>query len=151
VNFLNSIFKKPPLSAQAEKSIVDAIRIAESNTSAELRVHIGKITRGNNAFQTAKNVFLKTGMNQTLERNGVLIFISFDDRKFALLGDVGIDEKVPEHFWTSVRNEMQTLFAEKKIVEAILLGVHKIGEELSLHFPAGKSNPNELNDEISFD
>ena len=44
-------------------------------------------------------VFKKLGMHKTAERNGVLFYLAVDDRKFAIIGDAGINAKVPAGFW----------------------------------------------------
>ena len=38
-------------------------------------------------------------MHKTEARNGVLVYLSTEDRKFAILGDMGINAKVDDGFW----------------------------------------------------
>ncbi len=151
MRFLNFLWNKKPLSKKEESAIVSEIKDAESRTSAEIRLHIGKLLIDNNALETAKFIFTKTGMDNTIERNGVLIFISLKERKFAILGDEGINKKVGENYWADIKNEMQVLFENQRIIEGLTHGIKKIGEKLALHFPPGIENPNELSDEISLD
>ena len=81
-------------SKKEKGQILAAIREAEKNTSGEIRLHLEYKVR-DHVFGHAKKVFHKIGMTKTEHRNGVLIFLATRDKKFAVLGDVGINEKVP--------------------------------------------------------
>ena len=130
--------------------ITNAIRVAETNTSGEIRVHIEKFCKGN-ALDRAAYIFEKLEMHKTKLRNGVLFYVAFEDRKFAILGDVGINMKVPDNFWEEITNDVVSKFKEKKYADGIADGVIKAGEQLKEHFPYQSDDVNELSDEISFD
>lgn len=130
--------------------ITNAIRVAETNTSGEIRVHIEKFCKGN-ALDRAAYIFEKLEMHKTKLRNGVLFYVAFEDRKFAILGDVGINMKVPDNFWEEITNDVISKFKEKKYADGIADGVIKAGEQLKEHFPYQSDDVNELSDEISFD
>jgi uncharacterized membrane protein len=130
--------------------ITNAIRVAETNTSGEIRVHIEKHCKGN-VLDQAAYVFEKFEMHKTKLRNGVLFYVAFEDRKFAILGDAGINMKVPENFWDEINNNVISKFKEKKYAEGIAEGIIKAGEQLKKHFPYRSNDVNELSDEISFD
>ena len=82
--------------------IVNAIKEAELNTSGEIRVHIEKQCKGD-VLDQAAFWFEKLEMHKTELRNGVLFYLAVEDHKFAILGDVGINQKVPEDFWESTK------------------------------------------------
>jgi uncharacterized membrane protein len=136
-------------SRKEKKRIQAAIREAEKNTSGEIRIHLEYKTRGP-VFGHAQKVFQRIGMTKTAQRNGVLIFLATWDKKFAVLGDVGINEKVPEGFWNDVVQIMQAHFKQNKFAEGISEAVLRIGEKLKAYFPYQVSDKNELSDNISY-
>lgn len=136
-------------SGKEKKQILDAVRAAEKNTSGEVRVHLEYKTRGP-VYGHAQKVFQRIGMTRTDHRNGVLIFLAVKDRKFAVLGDVGINEKVPEGFWNDVVRIMEEHFKQDKFAEGISEAVLRIGEKLKAYFPYQASDKNELPDGISY-
>ena len=98
----------------------------------------------------AAYVFEKLEMHKTKLRNGVLFYIAIEDRKFAILGDAGINMKVKENFWEEITNDVIEKFMDKLFVEGIANGIIKAGEQLKQHFPYQTDDVNELSDEISF-
>ena len=93
--------------------IVAAIHTAEQQTSGEIRVHIDKKC-STDPVKRAVQVFEKLGMHKTALRNGVLIYVSFSDRKLAIIGDQGIDAVVPADFWVSTKDQMIHCFKENQ-------------------------------------
>lgn len=136
-------------SRKEKKQILIAVQEAEKNTSGEIRVHLEYKTRGP-VYGHAQKVFQRIGMTKTSERNGVLIFLATHDKKFAVLGDVGINEKVSEGFWNEVVQIMQEHFKRDKFAEGISEAVLCIGEKLKAYFPYQANDKNELPDGISY-
>lgn len=137
------------LSESDRKMIVDAIKEAELNTSGEIRVHIESRCKGN-VLDRAAYIFKKLKMHETKLRNGVLFYLAYKDRKFAILGDAGINQKVPENFWDKIKDRMAEKFREGKFAEGIAEGIIESGNQLKKHFPYQSDDVNELSDEISF-
>lgn len=135
---------------EQEKEIIAAIQRAENTTSGEIRIHLAEqIHRG--LFEDAAAVFARLGMDQTAARNGVLLYIVPKAHRFAILGDVGIDEVVPDGFWDDVRNLMQTHFRKHHFAKGVIAGIERIGEKLQTYFPhQGEGDENELPDDISY-
>ena len=129
--------------------ILNAVREAERNTSGEIRVHLEYNAR-EPVYGHAQKVFQRIGMTKTAQRNGVLIFLATRNKKFAVLGDVGINEKVPEGFWNDVVGIMQEHFKQNKFAEGISDAVLRIGEKLKAYFPYQANDKNELSDSISY-
>ncbi len=129
--------------------IKNAIRAAELYTSGEVRVHIEKHCKGD-VLDRAAYIFEKLEMHKTELRNGVLFYLAVEDRKFAILGDAGINKKVPENFWEAIKKEMLTQFKEGNFTKGISEGIMQAGEQLKTHFPYQQDDVNELPDEISF-
>ena len=88
-------------------------------------------------------------MHQTAARNGTLIYLAVNDEKFAIFGDAGINEKVPDDFWYDVRDVMSNHFSENQFVDGIVAGIAMIGEKLKAFFPYQEDDVNELPDDIS--
>ncbi len=129
--------------------ILDAIRKAEQNTSGEIRLHV-ESRCSIDVLDQAAFLFKKLNMHETEQRNGVLFYLAVKDRKFAILGDAGLNAKVPANFWDDVIALMSTYFKKNKFVEGLAKGIELAGEQLKMHFPYQLDDKNELSDEISF-
>jgi uncharacterized membrane protein len=128
--------------------IVSAIQKAEQQTSGEIRVHIDKKC-STDAVKRAVQVFEKLGMHNTALRNGVLIYVSFSDRKLAIIGDQGIDAVVPADFWVSTKDQMIHCFKENRFADGIIAAISEAGMQLKSFFPYMENDENELSNEIS--
>jgi len=137
------------LSKEEEQQVVRAIQLAEHETGGEIRVHIESTCKGN-VLDRAAWLFKSLKMHKTALRNGVLIYLSTDDRKFAIIGDSGINAVVPAGFWDDVKDLMTVNFSKGAIAEGFVLGIEKVGEKLKEFFPYQKDDVNELPDEISY-
>jgi uncharacterized membrane protein len=137
------------LSHDEKAEIISAIREAELRTSGEVRVHIEKKCKGD-ILDRAAYIFEKLKMHKTDLRNGVLFYLALNDKKFAILGDRGINEKVPENFWNDIKIMMEQHFMNGQMVIGLKEGILTAGEHLKIHFPHKKDDVNELSDEISF-
>ena len=73
-----------------------------------------------------------------------------EDRKFAIIGDVGINHKVPAGFWDNIKTDMENHFRQGAFVEGLVHGITMSGNQLKTHFPHAVNDVNELPDEISF-
>lgn len=132
-----------------EAQIIAAIQAAEKNTSGEIRVHLHeKIDK--TLMKDAQKAFTKMGMHRTAARNGVLIFLVPLQKQFAILGDQGIDQVVPEDFWDVVKEKMQIQFRAGDFVAGVCDGIQEVGEQLKSYFPYQSDDKNELPDEISY-
>jgi uncharacterized membrane protein len=137
-------------SEEQQAKILASVREAEEATSGEIRVHIETSFKGD-VLDRAAWVFGKLGMHKTALRNGVLFYLAVEDRKFAVIGDAGINAKVPVDFWDTTKELMLKNFKEGKFTEGLSEGIIIAGRQLKTHFPHQKDDVNELPDEISFD
>ena len=135
---------------EQQAQILASVKEAENATSGEIRVHIETSFNGD-VLDRAAWIFKKLGMHKTAERNGVLFYLAVNDRKFAIIGDAGINAKVPDGFWDDISELLQKNFREGKFTEGLSEGIILAGEQLKNHFPHKKDDVNELSDEISFD
>lgn len=134
---------------EQQHEIVEAIRQAEANSSGEIRVHIENHCRGDIMDRSAM-VFNILKMNETAERNGVLIYLAIKDKKFSIIGDEGINKMVEHDFWNDVKDMMAGHFRSGNFTEGIIRGVLRVGEKLKTFFPHKSDDINELSDDISF-
>lgn len=140
-----------PFTPDEQQRIVEAIRAAEKATSGEIRVHVEPHCAHADPVQRAIEVFANLGMHQTKEQNGVLFYLAHTDRKFAILGDKGIDTKVPGNFWESTKDLLRSHFVAGDYAEGLRLGIERAGQQLKQYFPYASDDTNELADDISFD
>lgn len=143
--------QKPPFSESDQQRIIEAIRQAEKATSGEIRVHVEPHCANPDPVQRAIEVFNRLGMQQTKEQNAVLFYLAHLDRKFAIVGDKGIDAKVPANFWESTKDVIRQHFAAGDYVEGLSQGIERAGNQLKQFFPYTSDDINELTDDISFD
>lgn len=132
-----------------QQAIKDAIVQAENGTSGEIRVHIEDTLKGD-VLDQAAFIFKKLKMHETGQRNGVLIYLAVRSRKFAIIGDAGINSKVPEGFWDRIKEIMTEHFRNNRFTEGLVAGIAMTGEKLVEHFPYLQNDTNELPDDISF-
>lgn len=136
------------LTKEEEQEIVEAIRMAEKETSGEIRVHIEKTT-SMDAFDRALEVFHLLEMNKTALKNGVLIYVAVKDKTFVICGDQGINDVVTNNFWDSTKDVMVSHFKNGNFKQGLIDGIAKAGNELKKYFPYEEGDTNELSNEIS--
>jgi 2-amino-4-hydroxy-6-hydroxymethyldihydropteridine diphosphokinase len=136
------------LSALDQQRIEQAIGEAEKGTSGEIRVHVQPKVLGAEIRTIAEKTFERLGMTKTAQRNGVLLFIASEDRRFVILGDKGIDDKVPAGFWDDVLAKLTIRFKGGEFTDGIVEAVATTGEHLARYFPPKEGDVNELSNAI---
>jgi len=136
-------------SKEEKELIKSAVKEAELNTSGEIRVHLDNRCK-EDVMDRAAWWFGKLEMHKTEKRNGVLFYLAVKDKKFAILGDAGINAVTPENFWDKIKEKMAEHFAEGNFSTGLKEGILMAGLALKSHFPYQENDINELSDEISF-
>ncbi|RZJ80455.1 MAG: TPM domain-containing protein [Flavobacterium sp.] len=136
-------------STEEQEQIANAIAEAEKTTSGEIRIAIDKHCKGS-AFEKATEYFAELGMDKTSLHNGVLIYLAYEDHKFAIIGDSGINKVVPEDFWETTHVAMKAHFLSGNLAQGIIAGVSLTGEKLAIYFPSKNDDVNELSNEIVY-
>jgi uncharacterized membrane protein len=131
------------------KAVNDAIAAAEKKTSGELRLFIEETCK-DDVLDRAAFIFHQLKMDATSARNGVLIYLAMKSHKFAIIGDSGINSKVPPDFWNKIKEEMQHHFSSGDFITGLERGITMAGEALQKYFPYHGADANELSDEIVF-
>lgn len=140
------------LAAIDEERIVEAIRQAESRSRGEIRVHVAEGIVSD-PHRAAVADFDRLGMAATAERNGVLILVAPESQSFAVIGDRGIHDKLPDGFWDALAASLREDFRAARFTDGIVSVVTRVGDELQRHFPRrpGEKDVNELPDAVSRD
>lgn len=134
---------------EQKQQITNAIKTAENNTSGEIRVHIESDCKAE-VLDRAAQVFASLQMHKTELRNGVLFYLALKNKKFAILGDAGINQKVPENFWDDIKDAVLDAFKNGDFASGLEKGILMAGEQLKKHFAYQQDDVNELSDDISF-
>jgi uncharacterized membrane protein len=114
--------------------VVEAIQQAEHRTTGEIRVIVSH-RHVEAPVGAAQREFLRQGMDRSLRRNSVLIFVAPRSHKFAVIGDKAVHEKCGDEFWQKLADAMTEYFRKSEFTEGIVHGVKKAGELLAEHFP----------------
>lgn len=137
------------LTPEQQEQVIAAVKEAETGTSGEIRIHVENKCSVD-PLERAEQLFGKLGMHKTELRNGVLIYLACQSKVFAIVGDKGINELVPDGFWEDVRDMMTAAFSQGKFTEGLSAAAISVGEKLQAYFPYQEDDVNELPDDISF-
>jgi uncharacterized membrane protein len=137
--------------AEERERIVEAVRLAERRTSGEIRVFIESRCPYMDAIDRAQQVFFRLQMQNTDDRNAVLLYVALKDRQLAIYGDEGIHRKVGKEYWIREVQKMIDSFNRENYADGIRQCVIEIGEALNQYFPFDNdTDKNELPDNIVF-
>ena len=133
-----------------EARIVEAIRLAESRSRGEIRIHAADRAVVD-VLQEATQAFEGLGMTATAERNGILIFVAPKSHKFAVLGDSGITSRVGTHPLDEMAASMSEAFRDGRFTDGLVGAVERAGQILADLFPRdeGAADKDELSNIIS--
>ncbi|HUR81780.1 MAG TPA: TPM domain-containing protein [Thermoanaerobaculia bacterium] len=142
--------QKEFLASLDQLRIVEAIQRAEKMTSGEIRVHV-QPKAGAEIRNVAERTFERLGMTKTALRNGVLLFIAAEEQRFVILGDEGINAKVPAGFWDEIAAKLTTRFQNGQYTDGIVEAIESAGGQLRAYFPCATDDVNELANEINIE
>jgi len=98
--------------------------------------------------ERAVRAFYEKGLYRTRDENGILIFISILERKVWILGDRGVNLKVPPEIWQAHADEISVGIREGRPCDALCAVIESCGRVLVEHFPRKEDDTNELPDEL---
>src|SRR5258706_9744320 len=130
-----------------QKRVVDAIGAAERLSAGEICVHVEGRCPGNDPIKRATTLLTKLGVTRTRERNGVLIYVAVRDRRFAVVGDVGINADA--QFWAEAMQRLTAAFRKGAFGEGICGAIKSVGTQLAKKFPRQADDKNEVSNEIT--
>ena len=143
------MLQKEFLASIDSQRIVDAITAAELQTSGEIRVHVQPKATGGEIRDVAERTFERLGMTKTALRNGVLLFIACEEQRFVILGDQGIDDRVPAGFWDEIAAKLTIRFKNTEFTDGIVEAITAAGLQLKEYFPRAADDVNELSNQIN--
>lgn len=133
-------------------AIEAAIKACEQRHLGELRfiiegpLPLAILWRDTPVRVRAAKVFAETGVWDTQENSGILIYVQLVDRRVEILADRGIARCVPQAEWDAVCRGMEAAFHRKTYLRGALEAIAQAGDLLAKHFPAHQHNGNELPD-----
>lgn len=135
--------------------ISNKIKEAEKTTAGEICVSIKEhrsfLQKRKKLKSLAEEEFFKQGIDKTRDKTGILIFILLESRQFYILADSGINSKVPQQKWDSIKDNMASMFIKGQFCNGIIQGIEKVGEILSMNFPIKPDDTNEISDRVRID
>ena len=135
--------------------ISNRIKEVEKTTAGEICVAVKEylhfLQRNKPIHALAEKEFVRLGVDKTRDKTGILIFVLLPKRQFYIMADTGINEKVPENTWDSIKDEMQKMFLTGEFSKGIIHGVQRVGNILSEHFPVKPDDMDEISNEIIID
>lgn len=138
------------ITPEDKKRLLDKIGQIENRSSGEVRIHV-TTKRVKDPLQAARKTFTALEMTLTRRRNGVLVFLCLPSRRFAIVGDEGIDWVVPPNYWESLRDTMAEKFSAGSYTEGLLEILDRVETVLVEHFPYENGDVDELPDDISYE
>jgi uncharacterized membrane protein len=142
--------KRDFFTPEQRQEMVEAIKKAEKNTSGEVRVFIEGKCKYVDPVERAKEIFFSLKMENTKDRNAVLLYMAIDDHQLALFADEGIYQRLGAKYWDEEVKKIIAAFTKDDYTGGICLVINDIGEALQAEFPYERSDKNELPDEIIF-
>lgn len=130
--------------------ITQAIQAAEKATSGEIQVFVTR-KKVADPYLAAQKVFEKIGLGKTKEKNAILFFIAESSKCFAIIGDIGIHQKVGPSFWDALRDKVSAHFSRAEFTQGICETIAACGESLQVFFPCSDKDINELPDHVHTD
>jgi len=113
---------------------------------------IGKKKLAWAAMRRAESAFLAEEVFETRFRTGILIFVSFFERKIIILADKGINSKVDPGIWEELVQGLSHYFKNKKITDGIISTIEQCGSLLlEKGFIIAPDDVNELKDNLRLD
>ena len=118
------------------------------NISTIDRLIVSKKIRQQKVKERALRHFMESGVYNTKDRTGILIFISILEKRVELLADSGINEKILPEKWQSIVDNIIQGIKKKNVTSHLIESINECGELLTKHFPIQPDDINELSDEI---
>lgn len=117
------------------------------------RLIVPKNVREKAVYKRALQYFSESGIFATKKHTGILIFVSYLERRVHIMADVGIAAKIPQEAWDDIAFGVSKGFligTASSITDSYVEAVKRCGILLQKNFPATSDNPNEFKDNLVF-
>ncbi|HVN68078.1 MAG TPA: TPM domain-containing protein [Candidatus Binatia bacterium] len=119
---------------EQRRELTRAVTAAENGTTGVIAVRVIP-DASVDAFERAKREFAHVGLHRHKHANAALILVAPKARRFAIVGDRALHERVGDEFWNGLVEESRPYFARGEIVDGIRHAVERLGEAFRAHFP----------------
>jgi putative membrane protein len=99
------------------------------------------------ARRAARATFLDHGLDNTPERNAVLLFVSRAERYVEILPDRAAAAAIAPAHWNMIVDGFRQVARKGDLGEAVAGAVAAIGQLCALHFPASGANPDRVSNQ----
>ena len=148
---LNTMFWNPspillPLSVGTIGFAAASMAYALAQIPALDRLIVGKRVMELSVKKRAMRHFAESGVYDTQDATGVLLFLSVLERRVELIADRGIHEKIAPDTWDRIVSALSRSLKENKGAQALVHAVQEIGIVLAEHVPPREDDENEKGD-----
>ena len=99
------------------------------------------------ARRAARAIFLDSGLDNTPERNAIMLFVSRAERYVEILPDRAAAAAIEPAHWSVIVNGFRQAARKGDLGEAVADAVAAIGRICAVHFPASGANPDRVSNQ----
>ena len=161
------------LSPEEQISVSEMVRQAEMKTSGEIvpmivrrsgnipgvpvslqkyawvrRLFVNRQSENDAVWRRAIVEFESLKIKNTKDRSGILIFVSYFERRAVVLGDEAIHRLIPEQAWDELLTALTTEMKQGQVVIGFQKAIAMSGEILHKYFPIQQNDQNELKNHL---
>jgi len=125
---------------------ITALFFLIANIPAIDRLIIPQSIRSRMVYLRALRHFVESGTYATVNRTGILIFVSLMEHEVRIIADSAISTRIPQDRWDQIAETVAKGVKNASLSVALIEAIGICGTLLTEHFPAEQHNPNELVD-----
>jgi putative membrane protein len=99
------------------------------------------------ARRAARAIFLDSGLDNTPERNAIMLFVSRAERYVEILPDRAAAAAIEPAHWSAIVDGFRQAARKGDLGEAVADAVAAIGRICAVHFPASGANPDRVSNQ----
>ena len=100
------------------------------------------------ASQNAQEQFYNLGLNRTKTRQGIMFFVSFDEKYVEIISDTTVSSKIKDEYWQTIIDEFVKDVKKKELSNGYLKAIDSCSEILIKEFPIQENDKNELPNDV---
>jgi len=128
--------------------VVGALFYFLANVAAIDRLIVPKKIMQKKVHERALLHYMESGIYNTRDHTGILIFISTLEHRVELLADKGISVKIPLEQWQKIVENILGGVKQGDFVAKLCQSIEECGDLLAEHFPIKDDDTNELTNDI---
>ena len=107
-----------------------------------------KTYKYNKASKNAHKQFYNLGLNRTKTRQGIMFFVSYDEKYVEIIADKEISKKIDDEYWQVIVKEFIKDVKNNNLSNGYVKAIKSCSEILVKNFPIQTDDENELSNEI---